>query len=198
MDAIQFRQLQKSLANPAPLGLLGLGITTILLNLNNTRLFSLDSMIIAMGLILGAYAQFIAGLLSWIRGNVFGFTAFIAYSLFWTTLAGLLILLKVNIAGIPEYSELGYYLFGWSIFSIFMFVGALKLHRGYMVVFGSLTLLFILLAIGNWTESIGLISIAGYLGMISGGLACYTGFGIWLNEVYGRTILPLGEAKPSH
>ena len=98
MDVQNFRQLQKTLANPAPLGLLGLGITTILLNLNNTGLFALDSMIIAMGLILGAYAQFIVGLLSWLRGNVFGFTAFIAYSLFWITLAGILIFMKVYVA----------------------------------------------------------------------------------------------------
>ena len=193
MDVQNFRQLQKTLANPAPLGLLGLGITTILLNLNNTGLFALDSMIIAMGLILGAYAQFIVGLLSWLRGNVFGFTAFIAYSLFWITLAGILIFMKVNIAGVPEYSELGYYLFGWSIFSVFMLIGSLRLNLAYILVFGSLTLLFVVLAIGNWLESVSLISLEGYLGILSGCLAIYSGFAIWLNEVFGRTVFPVGS-----
>jgi hypothetical protein len=37
-------------ANPAPLGLLGFGMTTVLLNLHNAGFFPLGSMILAMGL----------------------------------------------------------------------------------------------------------------------------------------------------
>lgn len=38
------------LANPAPLGLMGFGMTTILLNLANSGLFAFDVAILAMGI----------------------------------------------------------------------------------------------------------------------------------------------------
>ena len=50
-------------ANPAPLGLMGFGMTTVLLNLHNAGFYTLDSMILAMGLSYGGLAQIIAGLM---------------------------------------------------------------------------------------------------------------------------------------
>lgn len=45
------------LANPAPLGLMGFGMTTILLNLHNAGFFALDGIILAMGIFYGGIAQ---------------------------------------------------------------------------------------------------------------------------------------------
>ena len=45
--------LLTKLANPAPLGLLGFGITTVLLNLVNAGVFPLDTVILAMGIAYG-------------------------------------------------------------------------------------------------------------------------------------------------
>ncbi len=69
-------------ANPAPIGLLGFGMTTILLNLHNAGLFELNAMIIGMGIFVGGIAQVFAGLLEWKKNNTFGTTAFIAYGCF--------------------------------------------------------------------------------------------------------------------
>lgn len=47
-------------ANPAPLGLLGFGLTTVLLNIHNAGLFPMNSMILAMGIAYGGIAQIMA------------------------------------------------------------------------------------------------------------------------------------------
>ena len=74
------------LANPAPLGLMGFGMTTILLNLANSGLFAFDVAILAMGIFYGGIAQIFAGLLEYKKGNTFGLTAFTSYGSFWLTL----------------------------------------------------------------------------------------------------------------
>ena len=52
-------------ANPAPLGLLGFGMTTVLLNMHNANFFGMDGMILAMGVFYGGIAQIIAGIMEW-------------------------------------------------------------------------------------------------------------------------------------
>ena len=84
--------MNERLANPAPLGLLGFGMTTVLLNLHNVGFFPLDSMILAMGLAYGGLAQVLAGIMEYRKGNTFGTTAFISYGLFWWSLVILLVL----------------------------------------------------------------------------------------------------------
>lgn len=78
------------LANPAPLGLMGFGMTTILLNVHNTGLFPLDAIILAMGIFYDGLAQIFSGLLEYKKGNTFGLTAFTSYAAFWLTLVAIL------------------------------------------------------------------------------------------------------------
>src|SRR5271157_6056573 len=80
------------LANPAPLGLMGFGMTTVLLNLANAGYFHADTIILAMGLFYGGLAQIIAGAMEFRKGNTFGMTAFLSYGLFWESFAFLLML----------------------------------------------------------------------------------------------------------
>ena len=51
------------LSNHAPLGLLGFGMTTLLLNLHNAGFIPMSMVIIGMGFALGGIAQVIAGIL---------------------------------------------------------------------------------------------------------------------------------------
>ena len=74
-------------ANPAPLGLMGFGLTTVLLNIHNAGFFELNSMILAMGIFYGGVAQIIAGVMEWKKNNTFGTLAFTSYGFFWLTLA---------------------------------------------------------------------------------------------------------------
>lgn len=58
-----------SIANPSPLGLLGFGMTTLLLNLHNAELIQLSVVIVAMGLALGGAAQVIAGMMEFFKNS---------------------------------------------------------------------------------------------------------------------------------
>lgn len=182
-------------ANPAPLGLMGFGMTTVLLNLHNAGFFGLGSMILAMGIFYGGIAQIIAGVIEWKKNNTFGTTAFISYGFFWLTLVGLLLMQKFGWAIPNEPSAMAAFLAMWGIFTAALFVGTLKLNRALQFVFASLTILFFLLAIGDILESSIIKKIAGYEGIICGFSAIYTAFAQVLNEVYGKIILPLGPMK---
>src|ERR1700679_3756210 len=91
-----YTQIKDTTANPAPLGLLGFGMTTVVLNLHNAGFFELNAMILAMGICYGGVAQVIAGVMEWKKGNTFATTAFISYGFFWLSLVTLIVLPKLS------------------------------------------------------------------------------------------------------
>lgn len=184
-------RLTDSTANPAPLGLLGFGMTTVLLNLHNAGLFPVDSMILAMGLFYGGLGQVIAGVQEWRKNNTFGATAFTSYGLFWLTLVGLLVLPKAGLAQAPSGAAMVAYLVMWGLFTAGMFIGSLRLSRTLQAIFGLLTALFFLLALGDALESPLIKTLAGWEGLLTGGLAMYCGLGQVINELHGRRVVPL-------
>ena len=139
-------QIKDTTANPAPLGLLAFGMTTTLLNLHNAGFFALGTMILAMGIFYGGLAQVIAGIMEWKKNNTFGTTAFLSYGFFWLTLVGLLVLPKLGWGLAPETPAMVAYLVMWGIFTGVMFFATLKINRALQFIFGSLTVLFFLLA----------------------------------------------------
>ncbi|EHQ36085.1 acetate uptake transporter [Methanoplanus limicola] len=183
--------LMDGTANPAPLGLLAFGMTTVLLNIHNAGYFALGSMIMGMGIFYGGLAQVIAGIMEWKKNNTFGTTAFCSYGFFWISLVALLILPGLGLAAAPEKVAMGSYLLMWGIFTSVMFVATLKMNRAIQFVFGSLALLFFLLAAGDFTGNALITTIAGYEGIICGFSAIYAGLGQVLNEVYQKDLVPL-------
>ena len=187
-----------SSANPAPLGLLGFGMTTILLNLHNAGFFPLNAMIMAMGLFVGGLAQLIAGILESKKGNTFGMTAFVAYGCFWLSLVAIWLLPKLAGAAVADETAMAWYLLLWGIFTCGLFVGTFRISRALQVVFGSLTLLFLLLAARDFLVASGIEAgktiglAAGWVGLACGLSAVYAGLAQVLNEVYGKTVYPLG------
>ncbi len=183
-------------ANPAPLGLLGFGMTTVLLNLHNAGYYELNSMILAMGLCYGGLAQIIAGVMEWHKGNTFACTAFVSYGFFWLSLVALLVMPKLGWAAPANEVSMAAFLALWGIFTFAMFIGTFRLGRALQVVFGTLTLLFFLLAWGDFSgASSGFKHATGYEGVLCGVSAMYTGLAQILNELAGRTILPLGIVR---
>lgn len=182
--------LKHTTANPAPLGLIAFGLTTVLLNFHNAGFYGLNSMILAMGLAYGGTAQIIAGAMEYKNGNTFATTAFISYGLFWYSFAILLMLPKMNLALAPDPTSLAAYLFMWGVFTAVMFVGTLKISRGLQVVFFTLALLFFLLAAGDITGNATITIIAGYEGILTGLSAMYVGLAEVINETHGRKVLP--------
>jgi hypothetical protein len=184
--------LADNTANPAPLGLLGFGMTTLLLNFHNAGFYPLDSMIMGMGIFVGGIAQVIAGVQEWKKNNTFGATAFTAYGFFWIALVATWILPAMGLGAKSAETDMGFFLALWGIFTAGMFVGTLRLNRALQVIFGTLTLLFALLAIRDFTGSPEIGIAAGWVGILCGLSALYAAIAQILNEVYGEVILPLG------
>ncbi|MGH8099754.1 MAG: acetate uptake transporter [Chthoniobacterales bacterium] len=195
MDA-SATQIKDTTGNPAPLGLLGFGMTTVLLNLHNAGFFEINAMILAMGICYGGVAQIIAGIMEWRKGNTFATTAFTSYGLFWLSLVALIVLPKIGWAAKSDDTAMAAYLAMWGIFTAVMFVGTLRLHIAGQVVFGSLTILFFLLAIGDYTNAGPRFRhFTGWEGIFCGFSAIYTGLAQVLNELFGKVVLPLGPVR---
>ena len=85
--------------------------------------------------------------------------------------------------------------FKWGLFTLVMFIGTLRINKALQVVFGTLTILFMLLAIGDFTGNEAILKIAGFEGILCGFTAIYAGLAQVINEVYKKEILPLGIVK---
>lgn len=202
-NQIYFKKMEQSIsikdqfANPAPLGLISFGLTTVLLNFHNAGLYGLDAVVIGMGIFIGGLAQIIAGILEFKKNNTFGMTAFVAYGFFWISLCTIWLLPTMfsNSNFQSSAISLGYYLAMWGVFSVFMFIGTLKLNRMLQLTFGTLVALFFLLAAAKFTGSHIIERIAGIDGIICGSLAIYGAMAQVINEVYGKVILPIGPVK---
>lgn len=185
-----------ALANPAPLGLMGFGMTTVLLNIHNAGFFGQDVMVLAMGIFYGGLAQIVAGIMEFRKGNTFGLTAFTSYGLFWLSLVFIIL---GNEHGWFAYDPafLGWYLFMWGVFTCAMWVGTWGKNRAIQFVFLSLTVLFWLLAIGHWFPVAGWFrALTGIEGIICGLSAIYLAVAEVLNEARGRAVLPICEVGP--
>lgn len=188
--------IKDTTANPAPLGLMGFGMTTVLLNLHNAGCYELNSMILAMGICYGGLAQVIAGIMEWKKNNTFAATAFISYGFFWLSLVALIVLPKWNLADATGKPAMAAYLAMWGLFTAVMFLGTLRLSRALQVVFGTLTVLFFMLAYNDYAGAgENFEHVTGYEGIFCGFSAIYTGLAQVLNELYGCTVLPLGPVK---
>lgn len=184
------------LANPAPLGLMAFGMTTTMLNLSNAGAIPLDSVILSLGLLFGGLAQVIAGAFEFRKGNTFGMTAFLSYGFFWICMVFILspahlFGTAIGTAYVSTTTSLAAFLFLWGVFSFFMFLGTLRINGALVFVFGTLFILFFLLAAGfGWGNS-DLLKFAGYEGILCGLSAMYTSAAHILNEVYKKTVFPI-------
>lgn len=189
-------QIKDTTSNPAPLGLFGFGMTTVLLNLHNAGAFPMNAMILSMGICYGGTAQVIAGLQEWKKNNTFGATAFTSYGFFWLSLVAINLIPLLNPLWKSDPKAMAAYLFIWGLFTLGLFLGTFRLSIALQVVFGTLVILFFLLAYKFYFQASESVEhFIGYEGIICGLSACYTGIAQVLNEIYGKTVLPLGMCK---
>jgi succinate-acetate transporter protein len=187
--------VSEKLANPAPLGLAGFGITTLLLNVVNAGIIPKDSigMVLPVGLFYGGLAQLLAGMWEAKKNNTFGFTAFSSFGAFWMAFA-VMELLAMNgaIQPIPK-GGLTVFLIAWGIFTTYMFIGTIKISVALQVVFAALAVLFFLLAWGVHNPDVH--KVAGYEGLFTAAAALYASAAGVINETWGKYMLPLGIIK---
>jgi len=186
------------IANPAPLGLFAFGLTTLMLNLVNSKLIvaSSEGLVMGYGMFFGGLCQLIAGQWEFKKNNTFGATAFSAFGAFWMGLAFWFILVKTHDTyPAPDGNGVGAILAVWGMFTALMFVGTLKINRALQAVFLTLTILFFLLAAGDATGNADIAKVAGYEGIVCAFTAIYAAWAQVINEVWGKTVLPLGPMK---
>jgi succinate-acetate transporter protein len=176
--------------NPAVVGLAGFGMTTLLLQLHNLGLVGWGP-VISLGLIFGGLAQMIAGFQEQKMGNNFGYSAFVSYGAFWI---GLSIIKLFNHYGIysSSTSDVGFYLFGWTLYTTIMFIASLRVHKAMSFTFGTLLIGFILLVLEHFYLP-QLKALAAIDLIICAFSAWYMMAGIIINDLAGKTILPMGE-----
>ena len=175
-------------ANPGALGLAAFGFNTILLNVHNIGWMP-NTMPLIWGFFWGGMAQVIAGIIDARRGDTFGLTAFTSYGAFWIGLAFAFLLEWMGLVTIDN-ASLAWTMIVWGIFTAYMTIGTLKISRAHVTIFGSLTMLFFLLA-AYFFGSIP-ARVAGIEGIFVGASAVYTSAAVVLHAQYQRWVLPIG------
>jgi succinate-acetate transporter protein len=181
--------------NPAALGLVGFGLTTVLLSLINAGILPKggEGVVIPLALAYGGLIQIIAGLFEFQVKNTFGMTAFLSYGAFWWWFALLLLfagnkLIDISAAG----PTIGVALMLWGVLTLYLWVSTFKLARILFAIFLTLWATFFLLGLGAALGQPMLGKLGGYLGLVCGTLAMYGSFAIVTNATFGREVLPIG------
>jgi Predicted membrane protein len=181
--------------NPAALGLVGFGLTTVLLSAINAGLLPAggEPVVIPLAMAFGGTAQLLAGIFEVKLGNTFGMTAFIAYGAFWWWFALLLLFGGNHLLDLSgAHSTIGVALALWGVFTLYMWIATFKLTRAVFLIFLTLWITFFLLAAGNLMAAPNITHLGGWMGLICGTLALYGSFAIVTNSTFGKTVLPLG------
>lgn len=173
------------IANPAPLGLLCFGMTTVMLMFVTTSWAEASFLTqqITYAAFYGGFGQMVAGVFELIKGNVFAATAFFSYGAFWmgfflTKYFGSAAGLLTATAATPYKVGETLFMCLWGVFTLAFFVPTLRRNHCLMTVFGTLTITFFLLAGGQWSANTE--KAAGYFGFVCGCSAIYTAIAeIW-------------------
>lgn len=184
-----------AVANPAPLGLIGFGLTTVILSLVNAGVLPSagESVVIPLALAYGGLIQLIAGIFEFKSGNTFGMVAFLSYGAFWWWFALLLLFAGnglLNLKGAD--TTIAATLLAWGVFTMYMWVSTFRLNRALWLVFLTLWVTFYLLGLGALFHVSGLSHAGGWVGIACGSLAAYTSFALVTNATAGKSVLPVG------
>jgi uncharacterized protein len=182
-------------ANPAPLGLSGFGITTLVLSLINSNLVGNGATPVVLGLAFafGGLAQLLAGMWEFRTGNVFGATAFSSFGAFWISYFILVTYDAKLITPNELNAGLGLYLWAWGAFTAMLFLCTMKSAHALQLLFLLLTVTFILLGIGNSGDHSNIVHAGGYVGIATAAVALYTACAEIMKAQHGHWVLPIGS-----
>lgn len=183
-------EISKSVvADPTALGLGAFAMTTFALSLSNAGLIpEAGVMVLTLALFYGGLVQLLVGLVEFFKGNVFGATAFTSYGAFW--LAFWWLETNPDIAKAAGAQGLGVFLLGWTIFTLYMTIAALRTNGVLVVLFSTVTLVFVALTIGAFSGSHLIHELGGWLGLVAAVIAWYGSFAAVLNATWKRPVLP--------
>lgn len=189
--------VQELVANPTPLGLLGLAMVTLVASSQKLGITAGVAYIIPWAIFLGAAAQFVAGLMDFKHNNTFGATAFCAYGLFWFGVGTTWWMQTAGLIGKGagfDPHQLGYAFLGYFIFTVFMTVGAMGTNKVLWLIFFLIDLLFLGLFMSTlgWGAEHTWHQLAAYSELAISICSFYLSGAVVLNTHYGFTVLPVG------
>lgn len=189
----------QNIADPGPLGLAAFALTTFVLSLFNAGLApeALEPVVLPLALFYGGLAQLLAGMWEFRKANTFGATAFGSYGTFWIAFAAYVQFIEpeMEASGVPESgitTATGIFLVGWTLFTLYMLVAALRTTSALVAVFATLFLTFALLSVGDLLGVDAIATVGGFMGIVTALVAWYASAAVVTNATWGRTVLPVG------
>jgi len=184
-------------ADPAPLGLIGLAVAALVLASTDLGLVSstAKSLMIPWVLFFGATAQLIAGTIEFKRNNIFGATVFTTYAM---TMYAIALTLFITIFTDVEF-KIAHYAFGLIailVFSLIATIASLMTNKMLFII-----LIFVDLAVIALIPHylLGITALPAGIFLLGTSISSfYTAMAILLNSMAGKTILPLGKTIWSH
>jgi uncharacterized protein len=189
-QAVQAPPAPGGVADPAPLGLAAFALTTFLLSAKNANLTHGGSAYLGYALAYGGLVQLLAGMWEFRRNNVFGATAFSTYGGFWIGL-GLYALLAEKGSTNPL-DDLGWILLSFALFNTYMMFWSARVNMAVFGVFLTLEATEIILFLGFFSSTDGIIKLGGWVGIITALVAWYASASGVVNGMSGRQVLPVG------
>ena len=182
----------RMIADPAPLGLAAFALTTFLLSLVNAGIMPKDTEPVVLGVALafGGFAQLLAGMWEFRKGNVFGATVFSSYGAFWLSFWAYLTFYAEGIPTEHHGVAAGWYLISWAIFTSLMLVAALRTTAVLAGLFAVVDVVFVLLALGAFGFGSALTTAGGILGLVAAAMAWYLCLAAVGASTFSRPILP--------
>ena len=190
----------QSVADPAPLGLAAFAMTTFALSLYNANIWPAAVFpALALALVYGGFAQLLAGMWEFVRKNTFGTLAFTSYGAFWISYYVFVHFLAPGIkAGADLDAAVGVFLLGWTIFTFYMMIAAMRVSGAVLAVFATLTVTFVLLTIGAFNANSTLTHAGGWVGLLTAALAWYASAAGLINETFKKAIVPVFPLAPKN
>jgi uncharacterized protein len=181
-------------ANPAPLGLAGFGLTTVVLSTINAGLLPPEALsaVVPLAFSFGGFAQIIAGVLEFKNGNTFGTVAFTSYGAFWWWYAFLLWTVGAGWIKPPDPRGVGVALLMWGVFTFYMWIATFRTNFALWSIFLLLWITFFLLAGSDLGMGSGWHTLGGWVGLATGLDALYLSFAEVTNATFGRKAIWVG------
>src|SRR5580704_4800828 len=182
------------IADPAPLGLAAFALTTFLLSAFNVGWTKGTVAFLGFALAYGGLAQLLAGMWEFRNRNVFGATAFSTYGAFWIGVAVYFfwVVPEFKPTALQLSNDLGWISVAFVIFNTYMLLWSLFVNRAVFLVFLTLEVTFILLAIGHFSNHTDIVKAGGIAGVVTAAVAWYASAAGVINGMASRKILPVG------
>ena len=192
LDAPPSKNFATRIADPGPLGLAAFAMTTFFLSSVNAGWLpkSVEAVVLGLALFYGGIAQVLAGMWEFVKGNTFGAVAFTSYGAFWLSFWYLVAHVKLDAPAGDAAKGVGFFLLGWTIFTVYMLICSLRTSGVLVAVFGFLSATFLALTLGELAGASGWTTVGGYLGLITALVAWYGSMAGVLNSFPSRVAMP--------